>query len=374
MAALDCRSHSHPPWCRTALRCVCQLLVSVSVVLLMRTVRQSEGPVFQSLPPLPAALQSLVQRGQPCPLFYLYLSQVCLCFESKELQAAVRSLKKSFSAPPSRSLSDAAVKKISARMSESAQLLLGRYVEIHALNLQRNIMQQQQQQHRHTHHTAATATATVTTESSTEKSFPSCISSFVEALHDRLLCIQVETSELIPKKRAADDKPSSKTATAQLSLSSARSAAAHLPSSRSAASSSAASGLAGRDFARLFSARVATFASVRMNRVDVLVAVLRVVFQCWIEHVRQCHFHSASSLQQVELDVTAVRQCVLPQPVQYDDLDEQQRLIHSQLDEVSHSAMERCSDDVAAAVHSLSNQHIDALLGRFQQQQQQYRA
>ena len=328
------------------------------MVLLMRTVRKSEGPVFQSLPLLPAALQSLVQRGQPCALFYLYLSQVCLLFESKELLAAVRSLKKSFPVPPSRSLSDAAVKKISARMSESAQLLLGRYVEIHALALQHNIMQ-------------STHSSGSGTESSGEETQPTSITSFVGLLHDRLLCIQVETSELISKKRVADDKQSSKSVHSA-TMSAGRSAplAAH---SRSAASASSSSNSAQRDFARLFSARVATFSPVRMNRVDVLVAVLRVVFQCWIEHVRQCHFHSAGQLQQVELDVTAVRQCVLPQPVQFDELDEQQRLIHSQLDEVSHSAIERCSDEVAAGVHSLSNQHIDALLGRFQQQQQQYR-
>ena len=338
-----------------------QLLVSVSVVLLMRTVRKSEGPVFQSLPLLPAALQSLVQRGQPCALFYLYLSQVCLFFESKELLAAVRSLKKSFPVPPSRSLSEAAVKKISARMSESAQLLLGRYVEIHALQLQHNIMQP----------TINTAT---TTEYSSEETQPSSISAFVGLLHDRLLCVQVETSELIPKKRPADDKQSQKNSTSA-SLSAGRSSAHQITTTRSSASvsSSSSSNSAQRDFARLFSARVATFSAVRLNRVDVLVAVLRVVFQCWIEHVRQCHFQSAGQLQQVELDVTAVRQCVLPHSVQFDELDEQQRLIHSQLDEVSHSAIERCSDEVAAAVHSLSNQHIDALLGRFQQLQQQYR-
>ena len=336
-----------------------QLLVSVSVVLLMRTVRQSEGPVFQSQPLLPPALQSLLQRGQPCALFYLYLSQVCLFFESKELAAAVRSLKKAFPVPPSRSLSEAAVKKISARMSESAQLLVGRYVEIHALQLQHNIMQS-------THNSALDG------DSSTDDTQPTSISSFVALLHDRLLCIQVETSELIPKKRAADDKQSNK-ATSSSSLSAGRSAASLHASNRPSASASS-SGLGHRDFARLFSARVATFSTVRLNRVDVLVAVLRVVFQCWIEHVRQCHFHSAGQLQQVELDVTAVRQCVLPQSVQFDELDEQQRLIHSQLDEVSHSAIERCSDQVAAGVHSLSNQHIDALLGRFQQQQQQYRS
>ena len=342
-----------------------QLLVSVSVVLLMRTVRKSEGPVFQSLPLLPTALQSLVQRSQPCALFYLYLSQVCLFFESKELPAVVRSLKKAFPVPPSRSLSEAAVKKISARMSESAQLLLGRYVEIHALSLQHAIMQPAQPAT-----AAAGATRSEDEDEQDEEAQPTSISSFVGLLHERLLCIQVETSELIAKKRAGDDKLSGQyrsTASSSLTVGG-RSAGS---AARSAAGSS---GLAQRDFARLFSARVATFSAVRMNRVDVLVAVLRVVFQCWIEHVRQCHFHSAGRLQQVELDVTAVRQCVLPQPASYDELDEQQRLIHSQLDEVSHSAIERCSDEVAAGVHALSNPQIDALLGRFQQQlQQSYR-
>ena len=339
-----------------------QLLVSVSVLLLMRTVRQSEGPVFQSLPLLPSALQSVVQRGQSCALFYLFLSQVCLCFEAKELQAAVRSLKKSFPLPPSRSLSEAAVKKISARMSESAQLLVG---AIRGDSRSPTATQ---------HHAAAAAAAAARHRgqrhchpgSDRDESQPTSISSFVGLLHDRLLCIQVETSELIPKKRAAEDRASHKNTssrpTASLSSATGRS---------SASSSSAASGSAQRDFARLFSARVATFSAVRMNRVDVLVAVLRVVFQCWIEHVRHCHFHSAGQLQQVELDVTAVRQCVLPHSVHYDELDEQQRRIHSQLDEVSHSAIERCSDDVAAGVHTLSNQHVDALLGRFHQQQQQ---
>ena len=328
--------------------------MSVSVLLLMRTVRKSEGPVFQSLPLLPSALQSLVQREHPCALFYLYLSQVCLFFESGELQAAVRSLKRSFPLPPARSLSDAAVKKISARMSESAQLLLGRYVEIHALNLQHAII--------------SSDSGSGSSSGSEEDEQPRAISSFVGLLHDTLLRIQVEVSELIPKKRAADDKSSnSKSAANTSSLPGARSAASN-PNSRTAGS-----GLSSqhRELDRLFTARVSTFSAVRMNRVDVLVAVLRVAFQCWIEHVRQCHFHSASQVQQVELDVTAVRQCVMPQQVQFDELDEQQRLIHSQLDEVSHSAIERCSDDVAAAMHSLSNQHIDALLGRFQQQQQQ---
>ena len=256
------------------------------------------------------------------------------------------------------------MKKISARMSESAQLLVGRYVEIHALHLQHNIMQRGAQQHSDGGDNGAAAAEAADSQ-------PASISPFVGVLHERLLCIQVETSELIPKKRATEDRAGDKSF--HQSTSAVRSSAPLAGSSRSAASSSASSGFAQRDFARLFSARVATFAAVRMARVDVLVSVLRVVFQCWIEHVRHCHFHAAGQLQQVELDVTAVRQCVLPQPVQFDELDEQQRLIHSQLDEVSHSAVERCSDDVAAGLHSLSNQHIDALLGRFQQQQQQYK-
>ena len=246
--------------------------MSVSVVLLMRTVRKSEGPVFQSLPLLPTALQSLVQRSQPCALFYLYLSQVCLFFESKELPAVVRSLKKAFPVPPSRSLSEAAVKKISARMSESAQLLLGRYVEIHALSLQHAIMQPAQPAT-----AAAGATRSEDEDEQDEEAQPTSISSFVGLLHERLLCIQVETSELIAKKRAGDDKLSGQyrsTASSSLTVGG-RSAGS---AARSAAGSS---GLAQRDFARLFSARVATFSAVRMNRVDVLVAVLRVVFQCW---------------------------------------------------------------------------------------------
>ena len=69
--------------------CCLQLLSSLSVMLLMRLVRASEGPVFSSLPALPPALQSIAQDdSRQCALFFLFLSQICLYLDSKELPAS----------------------------------------------------------------------------------------------------------------------------------------------------------------------------------------------------------------------------------------------------------------------------------------------
>ena len=71
--------------CSALLCCVwCQLLIWLGVSLLMRVVRKSEGPVFTSPPPLPPALSALLQQPQ-VPLYYLYLSQICLYLDTKEV-------------------------------------------------------------------------------------------------------------------------------------------------------------------------------------------------------------------------------------------------------------------------------------------------
>ena len=212
-------------------------------------------------------------------------------------------------------------------------------------------------------------------------------SGYVVAVHQRLLSMQVELCELLPKKKGGGGGEEGGAAAGlgrSTSLAGHSSSAYGGPSSSSSSSSSrlsgpsssaSASSSAHRDIARLFSVKVPTYAPVRMNRVDPLVAVVRIALQCLIECTRMRHLPKDSSaaqliVQQTEADMYALQQ-LLPQPLQAEQGGggEEGRVIFAQMEEVRHSMLERGDDSLD--VQPLSLTLLDQLLHKTTQQQQQ---
>ena len=112
-------------------------------------------------------------------------------------------------------------------------------------------------------------------------------SGWVLSCHRRLLSMQVELCELLPRKKGGAGGGEEGTGSA-----SGRSTAAstHSASSSRLSGSSSSASSAHRDIARLFSVKVPTYSPVRMNRIDPLVAVVRIALQCLIECTRMRHF------------------------------------------------------------------------------------
>ena len=98
------------------------MLQWLSVSLLMRLVRKSEGPVFTTLPPLAAPLSAIAQQQPQCALFYLLLSQLCLYLDTKEfpVSAHTTATARALVAPAARTLMRCAVVSLSCAVLRCA--------------------------------------------------------------------------------------------------------------------------------------------------------------------------------------------------------------------------------------------------------------
>ena len=133
-------------------------------------------------------------------------------------------------------------------------------------------------------------------------------------------------------------------------------------------SSSSSFRLVQRDLARLFSVRVSTYSPVRMNRLDPLIAVLRIGLQCWIECTRSMHLQSAAQLHQQEADLHVLQQLCIPQPIMAEQGGEEGRIVWAQMEEVRHSLMERCSERIADLTPPLTQSQLDRIVAHSAQQ------
>ena len=104
-----------------------------------------------------------------------------------------------------------------------------------------------------------------------------------------------------------------------------------------------------------------------MNRLDPLVAVLRIALQCWIECTRALHVHAAVQLQQTEADLHVLQRACMPLSLQQDEAEEQSRVLSAQMEEVRHSVMERCGEQLADRTQPLSLDTLDRILDTFTQ-------
>ena len=286
--------------------------------------------------------------------------------------------------------------------SESAQLLLARYVELHGLAVQQSIRQATVSARgsgasgcrgctgvlsRRTDHCTALRCVTALQasaprpESPAGEMSPSC-SPFVLSLLERLLSMQAELCELLPKKKAASGTGAT-TDESRQSASSSSSSSASAPSfaggsrlSSSSTSSASSSShhpterLAQRDIARLFTVRVPTYAPVRMNRVDPLAALLRIALQCWVECARCVHVESAAQLAQLEVDLHALEQR-LPHSVQQEQHSDEGRVLWAQMDDVRRSLSERCSERLQDRFIPPSRAQLEQALDKAQQAETQ---
>ena len=194
-------------------------------------------------------------------------------------------------------------------------------------------------------------TAAASSSSSSPSSSASLPSQFVGVFQHRLLSVQLELCELLPRKKGEDRQ--------------------RQPASSSSSSSSASH----RDIARLLSVKVPTYAPVRMNRVEPLVAVCRIGLQCWIECCRLRHVSSAQQLRDCSRDLYALQHS-LPEPLRWEACSDEHKLIHAQLDQVQHSIRQRCPAQLADELQAEQLQRHagdddERMLTAFMQQQQQ---
>ena len=119
-----------------------------------------------------------------------------------------------------------------------------------------------------------------------------------------------------------------------------------------------------------------------MNRIDPLIALLRIALQALIECTRMRHFSHHNTLntatagdesegdavrrvgelqvQQMDVDLYAL-QHLLPQPLHAEQGGEEGRVVWAQMEEVRHSMIERCDDRLADAVQPLPASQLEAI-------------
>jgi hypothetical protein len=307
-----------------------QLLLFVNSALMCGLLRESEGPIFKSVPP--AILSDLPAiADNRYPYFYLYLSFVCTQLEAKEFGRLHKFLKTAFPAPtpvapagssrgggggglssrePALSALDQGMSDVLNKAKEAAQLLLARYVEAHGWRLSDIIRS-------NARFSVALADdakgggddATAAAVAAYHKHAPG----YVNLLLKRLYEIECELAELFPAPKRPDASSAATKAVA-----SAASDMDRLFAERMGAAAGASGGRAGgaagggggaaaggagaaasardrtlnRDIERLFKEKVKIFHSVRPNRASPLFAILKVRAHCTSAHSAHTHTES----------------------------------------------------------------------------------
>jgi len=114
--------------------------------------------------------------------------------------------------------------------------------------------------------------------------------------------------------------------------------------------------------------KVSDCSPVRMNRVEPVLAILKIALKCWIETIRICSVNPLM-LQQTELDVHAIR-LELPAALHWERCNDEQKVVHALLEEIVNSTGERCSVSTDS-LHSLTDYELTDLYQQYQYEQQQ---
>jgi hypothetical protein len=272
------------------------------------------------------------------PFFYLYLSQICVAFETTEFKACLRTLKKFFPVVV-KTFTESSWLTLMARNKESGQLLLQRYVELHGLKMTKRINE--------------------LCEEMMTKEGSSSPSPMVEYIQQAIANIEAELSQVFPvtknnRKHANDSSSSGSSHNLTSTLGNAGGFGSNINMNmfgglmssssnlNSFANFSARERLVNRDIARLFSTKVRTYGPVQMNDVDPIVSVLKIVFKAWIEELRSSQV-SSSYLSQLETDIAAIKEN-FPESLQLAYIREDDKVIYALMDEILNSAIERSTE------------------------------